>query len=122
MHREKHSWENQQELSPNKEHQQDFPNKLLVQDQIYDKAIGSSQGQRTDTHTHWLDNTEKTRMRQKSKSSRPAPSKGIASKNRKKEKSNDELLTSFANKFHLYKTTQSNTKGKEDHTHIQELH
>lgn len=59
MHREKHSWENQQELSPNKEHQQDFPNKFLVQDQIYDKAIGSSQGQRTDTHTHWLDNTEK---------------------------------------------------------------
>lgn len=85
MHCEKHSWENQQELSPNKEHhQQDFPNKLLVQDQIYDKAIGSSQGQRTDTHTHWLDNTEKTRLRQESKSSRPAPSKGIASKNRKK--------------------------------------
>lgn len=55
MHCKKHSWENQQELSPNKEHQQDFPNKLLVQDQIYDKAIGSSQGQRTDTHT---DNTE----------------------------------------------------------------
>lgn len=51
MHRKKHSWENQQELSPNKEHQQNFPNKLLVQDQIYDKAIVSSQGQRTDTHT-----------------------------------------------------------------------
>lgn len=85
MHREKHSWENQQELSPNKEHQQDFPNKLLVQDQIYDKAIGSSQGRRTDAHIHTdLTTLKKTRMRQESKSSRPAPSKGIASKNRKK--------------------------------------
>lgn len=113
MHCKKHSWENQQELPPNKEHQQDFPNKLLVQDRIYDKAIGSSQGQRTDTHTDLT--TLKTRMRQESKPPRPAPWKGIASKNRGGgKKSNDELLTSFANNFHLYKTTQSNTKGKKD--------
>lgn len=53
-------------------------------------------------------------MPQESKSSRPAPWKGIASRNRERKKSNDELLTSFANNFHLYKTTQSNTEGKKD--------
>lgn len=123
MHCKKHSWGNQQELSPNKEHQQDFPNKLLVQDQIYDKAIGSSQGQRTDTHTDLT--TLKTRMRQEKQATQTrAPWKGIASKNR--ERGEKSQMVNFSlhlpTIFTFIRQHKATPKGKRTHTHLQELH
>lgn len=77
-----------------------LPKQVIVRNQIYDKAIGSPQWQLTETHSDLTTGTH-----QVSKSCRPAPQKGVASKNRKT--STDGLLTSLADKLYLYKTKQS---------------
>lgn len=63
------------------------------------------------THTHWLDNAEKTRLRQESKSPRPAPSKGIASKNRKKSQRMTVSLH-LPTRFTFIRQHKATPKGK----------
>lgn len=93
-----------------------LPKQVIVRNQIYDKAIGSPQWQLTETHSDLTTGTH-----QVSKSCRPAPQKGVASKNRKT--STDGLLTSLADKLYLYKTKQSNSARAHTHTaRLQDLY